>query len=149
MLRSGIPSTVHGIARIVGCVLVGVEAFVALALGRAHPNDLFGAVVLGWTVAAAVHLCFGSPGGRPTLLETRTALVQLGLPVSDVRIAERQPVGSTLMYADVDGRPGTGDRGVPAAGGDQHPSSRTWNASASRGGKPTATGHSTTWADAK
>ena len=48
-----------------GRVLVVGLAVAALYLGRSYPNDLFAAVVLGWTVAAAVHLLFGSPGVDP------------------------------------------------------------------------------------
>jgi glycosyltransferase 2 family protein len=86
--------------RVVGRVLVVAVGIAALTLGRAYPNDLFAAVVLGWTVAAAVHLLFGSPGGRPTVEQVRAALAQLGIAVDDVRLADVQPAGSTLMFAD-------------------------------------------------
>ena len=72
----------------------------ALSLGRSYPNDLLAAVILGWTVAAAVHLLFGSPGGRPTVEQVRAALAQLGIDARDVRLADAQPTGSTLMFAD-------------------------------------------------
>jgi undecaprenyl-diphosphatase len=84
--------------RVVGRVLIIVLAVAALALGRAHPNDLVAAVVLGWTVAAAVHLVFGSPGGRPSARQVEVALGELGLSVHDVRLADVQPLGSTLMF---------------------------------------------------
>ena len=86
----------------VGRVLVVAVALAALALNRAYPNDLVAAVVLGWTVAAAVHLVFGSPGGRPTVEQVRVALAQLGLDAHDLRLAELQPTGSTLLFAEVD-----------------------------------------------
>jgi undecaprenyl-diphosphatase len=86
--------------RVVGRALVLVLALAAMALGRAYPNDIFAAVVLGWTVAAAVHLMFGSPGGRPTEEQVRTALVQLGLDVHNVELASAQPAGWTLFFAD-------------------------------------------------
>ena len=88
--------------RAVGRALVVAVALAALALNRSYPNDLLAAVVLGWTVAAAVHLVFGSPGGRPTVEQVRVALAQLGLDAHDVRLAELQPTGSTLMFAEVD-----------------------------------------------
>jgi uncharacterized membrane protein YbhN (UPF0104 family)/tRNA A-37 threonylcarbamoyl transferase component Bud32 len=90
--------------RVVGRVLVIAIAFSALALAHAHPNDLFAAVVLGWTVAAAIHLAFGSPGGRPTVEQSRAALTQLGIDARDLRLADVQPSGSTLMLAEVDDR---------------------------------------------
>jgi uncharacterized membrane protein YbhN (UPF0104 family)/tRNA A-37 threonylcarbamoyl transferase component Bud32 len=86
--------------RVVGRVLVVAVGVAALTLGRAYPNDLLAAVVLGWTVAAAVHLLFGSPGGRPTVEQVRAALAQLGFEVDNVRLADVQPTGSTLMFAD-------------------------------------------------
>jgi uncharacterized membrane protein YbhN (UPF0104 family)/tRNA A-37 threonylcarbamoyl transferase component Bud32 len=90
--------------RVVGRVLIVSFALAALALGRAFPNDLFAAVVLGWTVAAAVHLLFGSPGGRPTVEQVRRALAELGVNARNVRLAGAQPTGSgsTLMFADGD-----------------------------------------------
>jgi undecaprenyl-diphosphatase len=89
--------------RVVGRVLVVLLALSALYLGRSFPNDLFGAVVLGWTVAAAVHLVFGSPGGRPTVAQVEASLAQLGIVAADVRLAPLQPAGSTLMLARDDG----------------------------------------------
>ena len=50
----------------VGQGLVLCLALAALYLGTGFPNGVFAAVVLGWGVAAAVRLVFGSPGGRPT-----------------------------------------------------------------------------------
>jgi undecaprenyl-diphosphatase len=88
--------------RVIGRVIVVALAVAALDLGRAYPNDLVAAVILGWTVAAAVHLLFGSPGGRPTVEQVRRALAQLDVNVHNLRLADTQPSGSTLMYADDD-----------------------------------------------
>jgi uncharacterized membrane protein YbhN (UPF0104 family)/tRNA A-37 threonylcarbamoyl transferase component Bud32 len=85
--------------RIVGRALVLALALAALILGRAYPNDIFAAAVLGWTVAAAVHLLFGSPGGRPTTEQVRKVLVQLGVDVHNVELASAQPTGWTLFNA--------------------------------------------------
>ncbi len=86
--------------RVVGRVLVFGLAAAALYLGHAHPNDLFAAIVLGWTVAAGVHLLFGSPGGRPTVAQVSASLAQLGIGARGVRLAEHQRAGSTVMLAD-------------------------------------------------
>jgi undecaprenyl-diphosphatase len=85
--------------RVVGRVLVVAVALAAVDLGRAGPNDVLAAVVLGWAVAAGVHLAFGSPGGRPSVWEVSEALTQLGFDGGDVRLADVQPTGSTLMFA--------------------------------------------------
>ena len=43
--------------------------------------------------AAAVHLLFGSPGGRPSLREVSAAVDDLGVDARDLRPAELQPAG--------------------------------------------------------
>ncbi|HEX9467849.1 MAG TPA: lysylphosphatidylglycerol synthase domain-containing protein, partial [Acidimicrobiia bacterium] len=85
--------------RIIGRGLVVLLAMTTLYLGTAFPNDLFAGLVLGWGVAAVVHLAFGSPGGRPTAAQVAASLAELGIPVRAVSLASRQPNGSTLMYA--------------------------------------------------
>jgi undecaprenyl-diphosphatase len=74
-------------------------------LGRAFPTDLVGAIVLGWGVAAAVHLAFGTPDRRPTVGQVHHALTRLGVAVADLRLAADQPVGRAVFVGDVgDGR---------------------------------------------
>ena len=53
--------------RVVGAVLAAGIAVAGMYLGTTYPVDVFAGVVLGWGVAALVHLAFGSPGRRPTL----------------------------------------------------------------------------------
>ena len=89
--------------RVVGRILVVALAIAALYLGRAYPNDLFAAIVLGWTAAAAVHLLFGSPGGRPTVDQVRASLAELGIDARNVRLADHQRAGATMMLADDEG----------------------------------------------
>jgi len=91
--------------RVIGRVLVVGLVIAALYLGTAYPNDLFAGVVLGWAIAATVHLVFGSPGGRPTTLQVTRSLAQLGMAVHDVRLADPQPTGSTLVLASDDEGP--------------------------------------------
>jgi undecaprenyl-diphosphatase len=88
--------------RIFGYVLAGGVAVAALYLGTTYPVDLFAGVVLGWGVAALVHLAFGSPGARPTLSQVVAALEHLGVVARDVRLAPHQPAGSTLVLAHDD-----------------------------------------------
>ena len=58
--------------------------------------------MLGWGVGAAVHLGFGSPGGRPTRAQVAAALEELGVRAHDVELAPDQTTGETLMLADDD-----------------------------------------------
>ena len=85
--------------RRVGQGLVLCLALAALYLGTGLPNDVVAAVVLGWGVAAAVHLLFGSPGGRPTRAQVTDALAELGLDVDGVLIAPYTRADGTVMYA--------------------------------------------------
>ena len=85
--------------RRVGQGLVLCLALAALYLGTGLPNDVVAAVVLGWGVAAAVHLLFGSPGGRPTRAQVTDALAELGLDVDGMLIAPYTRADGTVMYA--------------------------------------------------
>ena len=85
--------------RRVGQGLVLCLALAALYLGTGFPNGVFAAVVLGWGVAAAVHLVFGSPGGRPTRAQVTDALTELGLDVDEMWIAPYTREDGTVMFA--------------------------------------------------
>jgi uncharacterized membrane protein YbhN (UPF0104 family)/membrane-associated phospholipid phosphatase/predicted Ser/Thr protein kinase len=86
--------------RRVGQVLVTLLALSAMYLGRAYPTDLLGAVVLGWGVAAAVHLAFGTPDRRPTVGQVHAALSRLGFPVAGLHPAPDQRVGRAVFVGD-------------------------------------------------
>jgi uncharacterized membrane protein YbhN (UPF0104 family)/tRNA A-37 threonylcarbamoyl transferase component Bud32 len=86
-------------SRRVGHGLLLVLALSALYLGTAYPNDLLAGLVLGWAVAAAVHVAFGSPGGRPTSPQVAGALGEVGLQVTGVHLARTQSSGATVMRA--------------------------------------------------
>lgn len=87
-------------ARRIGRTLVLLIAFTAMYLGIAYPTDVLGGLVLGWGVAAAVHLIFGSPGGRPTAAQIMAALDELDCPIGAVRLSPRQRTGATFMVAE-------------------------------------------------
>ncbi len=91
--------------RAFGWVLVASLGISAIYLGTGFPNDLFAGVVLGATVACAVHLAFGSPGTRPTIPRITEALARLGIAARDVRFAPDQHASSTLVLADDDQGP--------------------------------------------
>ena len=86
--------------RRVGQVLVALLALSAMYLGRAYPTDLLGAVVLGWGVAAAVHLAFGTPDRRPSVGQVHAALTRFRVAVADLALAARQPVGRAVFEGD-------------------------------------------------
>jgi uncharacterized membrane protein YbhN (UPF0104 family)/tRNA A-37 threonylcarbamoyl transferase component Bud32 len=91
--------------RRVGQVLVLLFMLVALYLSRAAPLDLVAAVILGWGIAAAVHLAFGTPNGRPRPAQVQAALGKLGTTVTGVRAAPRQPVGRALFLGEHESGP--------------------------------------------
>ncbi|MFZ4518986.1 MAG: lysylphosphatidylglycerol synthase domain-containing protein [Microthrixaceae bacterium] len=91
--------------RRVGAGLVVVTALGALYLGAALPNAVVAGMVLGWAVAAAVHLVAGSPGGRPTVPQVVEALDELGLPVHDARWEDDRPHELSRLAATDDSGP--------------------------------------------
>ncbi len=91
--------------RVVGWLAVVAAGASALYLGAAFPLDLFGGLVLGWGVGAAVHLIFGSPGMRPTIPQVIAALAVLGIDAREARIAPEQPGRCTVMTATDDQGP--------------------------------------------
>jgi glycosyltransferase 2 family protein len=86
-------------ARRTGQVFGAVMAPAAMYLNVAALNDLAGGLVLGWGIAAAVHLAVGSPAGRPTPAQVKQALADIGVSVQDVRLAPVQPPNQTVMMA--------------------------------------------------
>jgi uncharacterized membrane protein YbhN (UPF0104 family)/tRNA A-37 threonylcarbamoyl transferase component Bud32 len=86
--------------RRIGQVLVVLLALSAMYLGRAYPTDLLGAIVLGWGVAAGVHLAFGTPDRRPTVAQVHAALIRLGVAVTDLQLAPEQPVGRAVFVGE-------------------------------------------------
>ncbi|MCU1450264.1 MAG: hypothetical protein JWP02_2434 [Acidimicrobiales bacterium] len=79
------------------CIAVGV-ALAAMTLDHADPDGVLAGIVLGWGIAAALHLVFGSPGGRPAPARVASALRHLGVVVDDVRLAEQRTSGMTVMH---------------------------------------------------
>jgi glycosyltransferase 2 family protein len=90
--------------RRLGQLLVLVMAISSLYLGATLPDGALAAVALGWTIAAAVHLVFGSPGGRPTAAQVESTLGELGVSAHDVHLLPVQPsTGTTMSAVDADG----------------------------------------------
>ncbi|HEV3351694.1 MAG TPA: lysylphosphatidylglycerol synthase domain-containing protein [Acidimicrobiales bacterium] len=91
--------------RRLGQVLILLLAVAAMYLGTGYPNDLLAAVLLGWGMAAAVHLVFGSPAGRPTRAQVVASLEELGFDVATVHLSAVQPSEGTLMLTEDAGGP--------------------------------------------
>ena len=77
----------------------------AMYLGTAYPADVVGGLFLAAAVVAGIRLVFGSPAGRPTLTEARTAIGDLGYEVASLAYATEQNVRSSVFDATtVDGQ---------------------------------------------
>jgi len=85
--------------RRLGKILIVVMAFAALYLGSTLPNGLIAAVFIGWGTAAAIHLIFGSPSGRPTQEQVTAALADLNVVATNVQLQTQQRSEGTAMTA--------------------------------------------------
>jgi glycosyltransferase 2 family protein len=68
-------------------LVLGGVSLVALEL--VLPGQAIGAAVLGWAVAATVHLVFGSPGGLPSLAQVRAGLDGMGVAAEPAEVSSR------------------------------------------------------------
>ncbi|MFI5046544.1 MAG: lysylphosphatidylglycerol synthase domain-containing protein, partial [Acidimicrobiia bacterium] len=87
--------------RRVGQLLALVVALSVMYLGTGVPDAILAAFALGWGLAAAAHLAFGSPGGRPTRTQVQAALAELGVDAVDVELApEHAGLGARMTARD-------------------------------------------------
>ncbi|MEY2462710.1 MAG: hypothetical protein QOH64_848 [Acidimicrobiaceae bacterium] len=87
------------LARRVAWALITLMGAAAVSLGVGLPSDVVAGVLVGWACAAAVHLVFGSPGGRPSLEEIAGAMEEIGAEASGLHFAPAQEAGSTQVLA--------------------------------------------------
>ncbi len=73
--------------------LVAVAALAAVSGGYALPVNAVSSLVLGWGVAAALHLAVGSPLGLPSTTEVTEWIADLNLTVQDITRSPRQVWG--------------------------------------------------------
>jgi uncharacterized protein (TIRG00374 family) len=73
--------------------LVGVAVLAAVCGGHALPVNAVSSVVLGWGVAAGLHLAVGSPLGLPSAAEVTAWIADLHVAVADMARAPRQVWG--------------------------------------------------------
>ena len=88
------------VARRIGWGVVALMSFSVLYVGSGQPNDIAAGLLLGLGVAAAVHLLFGSPAGRPSLEQITDALDELEIAATDLRFAPLQERGRTIFVAE-------------------------------------------------
>ena len=73
--------------------LLLIVAVSATARTDGYPAGIFGAIALGWAMAAAIHLLLGSPDGAPDPTEVETDLASVGLTVDDLVVSPVQAWG--------------------------------------------------------
>jgi len=67
-------------------------------VGAHLPMDVIGGAALGWAVGALVHLLFGAPGHRPSVVEIRAAFARAGFGPVTVSPAAVDARGSTPFF---------------------------------------------------
>jgi uncharacterized membrane protein YbhN (UPF0104 family) len=97
-------------------LIVLMVALSTMYLGTALPSDILGGIFVGMAVVGIIRLVAGSPAGRPTLAEARTAITDLGYEVDSLEYVSEQNVRSSVF--DVTLVAG-GRRRVDAFGRDQ------------------------------
>jgi uncharacterized protein (TIRG00374 family) len=85
--------------RYLGRWLIFSAAVSAYLLGVCRPWGIPAGLALGIGIAAAVHLAFGSPGGRPTLGQVRLALADLGVDAEPTGEADLRGAGVSVVDA--------------------------------------------------
>ena len=92
--------------RYAGRWVVGLGTIGTVYTQEATVGGTIAALILGAMAAAAVHIIFGSPAGRPSLREVAAAVRDLGVDAQDLRPAELQPAGMwTVLAEDSAGEP--------------------------------------------
>lgn len=84
--------------------LLAVVAIGSIAAREGYPSGVVGSLALGWAIAAALHLAFGSPDGMPDPDELTDGLSAIGVDVSDLAISRSQVWGTKAYTGEMDGR---------------------------------------------
>ncbi len=86
--------------------MITLGAIASVWRGSGLPADVLASLVVGWAVAAVVHLCLGSPAGFPSAAEVTDAVGELGIDLGSVAARGEQDWGSACFDAlDDTGRP--------------------------------------------
>jgi uncharacterized membrane protein YbhN (UPF0104 family) len=79
--------------------LLTIVAVSAVARTEGYPAGVFGAIALGWALAAAIHLILGSPDGAPDPNEVSSDLDSIDISVDDVSVSSVQAWGEKAYSA--------------------------------------------------
>ncbi len=96
-----LPYLARGIQRLIE-FLLAFAIVATLVAGHGLPVNVIGSMAVGWGVAAAVHLAFGSPLGLPSGEEMAALLKTIGIQPSAVTPARLQTWGAAHYIALTD-----------------------------------------------
>jgi uncharacterized membrane protein YbhN (UPF0104 family)/tRNA A-37 threonylcarbamoyl transferase component Bud32 len=86
--------------------VVAVQCLAAWAIGIAGPTDVLGALAIGIAAAGVTLVVVGSPAGHPDVAQVAESLARMGVHVDGLRLADRQPWGARILYAETaEGQP--------------------------------------------
>jgi uncharacterized membrane protein YbhN (UPF0104 family)/tRNA A-37 threonylcarbamoyl transferase component Bud32 len=78
-------------------LIVVVQCVAAWIIGIGGPTDVIGALGIGMAAAGIALVLLGSPAGHPDVNQVRRSLAALGVPVDDLRFADRQSWGTRVL----------------------------------------------------
>ncbi len=73
--------------------LLLIVAVSATARTDGYPAGIFGAIALGWAIAASIHLALGSPDGAPDPTEVTSDLATIGITAQELAVSSVQAWG--------------------------------------------------------
>src|SRR5262245_35264433 len=103
LMCTAAPYLIRPLRRLGEAALV-VLVVAGLYVGEGRPIDLAAGLLLGWAAAAAVHVAFGAPAGRPTPGRVARALEALGLEVGDLVVGPEENGVTAMTGRDRTGR---------------------------------------------
>ena len=113
-----LPYLARGLQRLVE-IFIALVALASAVGGHELPLNVLGSLAIGWGVAAAVRLVFGSPLGLPSANDVRRLLAELGIGAVSVHPAARQVWGVAKYEAtETDGAGPAGRLGIAVYGRD-------------------------------
>ncbi len=98
VVSAALPYLSRGLQRLVE-VVIAVAAVATVVNGSGLPISVLASLAVGWGVAAAFHLVFGSPLGLPSTKEVADLLADLDITARDVTAAPDQEWGVARFRA--------------------------------------------------
>ena len=100
-----LPYLARGVQRLIE-IFIALVALASAVGGHGLPVNVLGSLAIGWGVAVAVRLVFGSPLGLPSARDVQLLLEELGIRSVNVQPNSRQVWGVAKYEATELGRPG-------------------------------------------